>query len=159
VRPEFDPAVSRAGRHTQDLIGDLRACARRAAGRSASLSRHPSKRKHPNLPARSTYTPEIGQKIARLMCDETLTLKEACAKAEAPYSTVMKWKDSHPEFELEISRARAALADGLYQDVRRVEARLRGRFSRTRHRAHSHQLKAMGDYEIRPQGLGRPQVP
>jgi hypothetical protein len=121
VRPEFDPAVSRAGRHTQDLIGDLRACARRAAGRSASLSRHPSKRKHPNLPAHSTYTPEIGQKIARLMCDETLTLKEACAKAEAPYSTVMKWKDSHPEFELEISRARAALADGLYQDIRRVE--------------------------------------
>ena len=32
-----------------------------------------------------------------------------------------EWKDSHPEFELEISRARAALADGLYQDVRRVE--------------------------------------
>ena len=76
------------------------------------------------MPARSTYTPEIGQEIARLMCDETLTLKEACAKAGTPYSTVMKWKDLHPEFEQAISNARAAVADGLYQDIRRVEAAL-----------------------------------
>jgi hypothetical protein len=76
------------------------------------------------MPARSTYTSEIGQKIARLMCDETLTLKEACATAGTPYSTVMKWKDSHPEFEQEILNARAAVADGLYQDIRRVERAL-----------------------------------
>jgi Bacteriophage Sf6, terminase small subunit-like len=76
------------------------------------------------MPAHSTYTPEIGQEIARLMCDETLTLKEACAKVGTPYSTAMRWKDSHPEFEQEILNARAAVADGLYQDIRRVEAGL-----------------------------------
>jgi hypothetical protein len=76
------------------------------------------------MPAHSTYTPEIGQKIACLMCDETLTLREACAKAGTPYSTVMKWKDSYPEFEQEILNARAAVADGLYQDIRRIEGEL-----------------------------------
>jgi hypothetical protein len=76
------------------------------------------------MPAHSIYTSEIGQEIARLMCDETLTLKEACAKVGTPYSTAMRWKDSHPEFEKEISNARAAVAEGLYQDIRRVEAGL-----------------------------------
>jgi hypothetical protein len=76
------------------------------------------------MPAHSTYTSEIGQEIARLMCDETLTLKEACAKVGTPYSTAMRWKDSHPEFEQEIANARAAVADGLYQDIRRIEGEL-----------------------------------
>jgi Bacteriophage Sf6, terminase small subunit-like len=58
------------------------------------------------------------------MCDETLTLKEACAKVGTPYSTAMRWKDSHPEFEQEIANARAAVADGLYQDIRRIEGEL-----------------------------------
>jgi hypothetical protein len=78
------------------------------------------------MPAHSTYTEEIGQEIARLMCDETLTMKDACRRAGIKYSTAKLWEKKHSAFQDEISRAREAVADGLYQHIIELEQRMLG---------------------------------
>lgn len=72
----------------------------------------------------STYTKEIGDEICRLMTDETLTLKEACARIPVKYSSVHDWKNRFPEFDRAVYNAREAIAEGLYGDIREIEKKV-----------------------------------
>jgi hypothetical protein len=76
------------------------------------------------MPAKSTYTEEIGQEIARLMCDENLNLTDAVDKLGISYSTVMNWRRKYEQFDQEVSLAREALAERAVSEIKGLESRI-----------------------------------
>lgn len=92
-----------------------------------------SKTVKPTAPKRtgrpSKYTPELGEKICKLIA-EGKSERQICMMAGMPdLSTIWRWKDRHPEFCGESVRARAASAERFNDEILRLSDELQTELS------------------------------